>query len=154
VAPRKQPKDAALGTAFEFFNEIGIIAQLSSNQMERTLPHQLTQSQFSVLNWFVRVDDQATPGRLASAFQVTRGAMTNTLGKLEAKGFVKVEPDPTSGRSKRVTMTKAGRQARDEAIRAAHGPLSEFLEHYPPSVLQKALPLLKDIRAYLDDARN
>ena len=62
---KRSPSRRSLATAFEFFNEIGIIAQLSSNQMQRTMPHGLTQSQFSVLNWFVRVDDQATPGRLA-----------------------------------------------------------------------------------------
>ena len=40
---------------------IGIIAQLTSNQLQRNLPHGLTQSQFSVLNWFLRVDDEASP---------------------------------------------------------------------------------------------
>ena len=61
---------------FAYFNEIGIIAQLSSAQFEKTLPARLNNSQFSVLNWFRRVDSQATPGRLATAFQVTAGAMT------------------------------------------------------------------------------
>ena len=60
------PDSEALADAYRFFNEIGIIAQLSSNQMQRSLPHALNQSQFSVLNWFVRVDDEATPGRLAA----------------------------------------------------------------------------------------
>ena len=53
-----------LQTAYGFFNEIGIISQLSSNQMQRAMPHGLTQSQFSVLNWFIRVDDQATQDRV------------------------------------------------------------------------------------------
>ena len=149
----RSKQDNSLGTAFEFFNEIGIIAQLSSNQMQRAMPHGLTQSQFSVLNWFIRVDSQATPGRLAKAFQVTRGAMTNTLGKLESKGFIEVTPDPASGRSKIVRLTPAGRRARDRAIAASNGPLKEFLETFPRATLNEALPLLKSIRAYLDDAR-
>jgi DNA-binding MarR family transcriptional regulator len=153
MASMKKPTEPALATAFEFFNEIGIISQLASNRMQRTMPYGLTQSQFSVLNWFIRVDDQATPGRLASAFQVTRGAMTNTLGKLEGKGFIRIQPDPESGRSKLVTMTAAGRKARDKAIAASSRSLEDFLEHYPAPTLKKALPLLKKVRAYLDEAR-
>lgn len=145
---------ADIATAFEFFNEVGIIAQLSSKHMQRSLPHGLTQSQFSVLNWFIRVDDRATPGRLARAFQVTGGAMTNTLGKLVEKGFVRVEPDPASGRSKIVTMTAAGRRARGQAIASLEEDLAEFLDAFPLSRLQKSLPLLRDARAWLDEARN
>ena len=142
------------GIAFEFFNEIGIIAQLSSNQMQRTMPHGLTQSQFSVLNWFIRVDAEATPGRLARAFQVTPGAMTNTLTKLAGKGFIRIEPDPVSGRSKRVTLTAAGRKARDQAIKATHKALDEFLNAFPAKTLTEALPLLRTVRAHLDAARD
>jgi DNA-binding MarR family transcriptional regulator len=141
-------------TAFEFFNEIGIISQLGSNRMQRALPHGLNQSQFSVLNWFVRIDDQATPTRLAKAFQVTGGAMTNTLAKLSSKGFVAVAPDPESGRSKIVTLTAEGRIARAAAIAAVGGDLDEFLDAFPAARLKKVLPLLREARAYLDAARD
>lgn len=146
------PADPA--AAFEFFNEIGIISQLASNRMQRSLPHELTQSQFSVLNWFVRVDDAATPGRLARAFQVTGGAMTNTLGKLAGKGFISITADPDSGRSKIVRLTTAGRRAREDAIAATGPALVEFLEHFPRRRLDRVLPLLREVRAYLDAARD
>lgn len=143
-----------IAAAFEFFNEIGIIGQLSSKRMQRSLPHGLTQSQFSVLNWFFRVDDEATPGRLARAFQVTGGAMTNTLGKLAEKEFIQIDPDPHSGRSKIVTITAAGRRARNQAITELEADLAEFLGAFPSGRLQKAMPLLRDARAWLDEARN
>ena len=149
---RKQ-SSADQAIAFEFFNEIGIIGQLASNRMQRTLPHGLNQSQFSVLNWFVRVDDQATPTRLANAFQVTRGAMTNTLTKLSSKGFVQIEPDPDSGRSKIVTLTAKGKAAREAAIAALGADFGEFLSAFPATRLKKALPLLREARAFLDAAR-
>ena len=144
----------ALNDAYRFFNEIGIIAQLSSNQMQRSLPHALNQSQFSVLNWFVRVDDEATPGRLAAAFQVSKGAMTNTLGKLSDKGFVRIEPDPASGRQKIVTLTAAGRAARDDAIAATYPLLREFLGRFDLGQLRETLPLLEGVRRYLDERRS
>lgn len=138
---------------FTFFNEISIISQLATAMFEQQLPHGLTISQFSVLNWFVRVDAEATPTRLARAFQVTGGAMTNTLKKLEAKGFVRVQPDASSGRQKRVTMTPAGRRARDESI-AAIGPLlSEFADEFPDAGLQRQTRQLAKVRAYLNEYR-
>ena len=142
-----------LDRAFEFFNEIGIIAQLSGHELERNLPDGLNQSQFAVLNWFHRVDDQATPGRLARAFQVTPGAMTNTLGKLSAKGFVTIEPDPDSGRRKIVRITEAGRKARGRAIAASRAALESFLQAHPVAGLSAMLPELRAIRAHLDAAR-
>lgn len=155
---RKRPVatrvSADQATAFEFFNEIGIISQLGSKRMQRSLPHGLNQSQFSVLNWFLRVDDQATPTRLANAFQVTRGAMTNTLTKLSSKGFIAVAPDPASGRSKIVTLTAEGRRVREVAIAALGGELDEFLAAFPAGRLKRALPLLREARAYLDAARD
>ena len=143
-----------LETAYGFFNEIGIISQLSSNQMQRAMPHDLTQSQFSVLNWFIRVDDQATPGRLAQAFQVTKGAMTNTLQKLQAKGFIDIQTDPASARRKIVTLTATGRRARDSAVAANYPQLNAFLDAFDIGRINRALPLLRQIRQYLDELRS
>lgn len=148
------PDAAALADAYRFFNEINIIAQLSSNQMSQRMPHGLNLSQFGVLNWFVRVDDEATPGRLARAFQVSKGAMTNTLSKLEAKGFVRVAPDPASGRRKLVRLTPRGRAARNDAVAAASPVLEEFLAHFRIGALRRQLPLLERVRRHLDAARD
>lgn len=138
---------------FSFFNEIGIISQLSSALFERNLPAGLTNSQFAVLNWFLRVDSEATPGRLATAFQVTGGAMTNTLKKLEAKQLVKIEPDATSGRKKRVTITRKGKAMREKAIASAAPMLAEFARQFPAAKLEKQLEDLQQIRRYLDEQR-
>jgi len=148
-----RPKAADLGDAYRLFNEINIIAQLSANAFERVLPHGLTLSQFSVLNWFVRVDDLATPGRLAQAFQVSKGAMTNTLKRLLDKGFVTVVTDPQSARSKHVRMTPAGRQARDAAIAASAPLLTEVLAELDGNRIRALLPALETLRIHLDRAR-
>ncbi|MBQ13458.1 MAG: MarR family transcriptional regulator [Gammaproteobacteria bacterium] len=140
-------------TLFVFFNEIGIISQLSSALFERNLPDGLTSSQFGVLNWFSRVDMEATPGRLATAFQVTGGAMTNTLKKLNAKGLVKIEPDATSGRKKRVTITARGSALREKAIASASPMLQEFAEEFPAGKIARQLGELQKIRQYLDEYR-
>lgn len=145
--------DSTESEIFGFFNEINIIAQLTSAVFERTLPKGLTSSQFSVLNWFVRVDSEATPGRLAKAFQVTGGAMTNTLKKLAAKGLIKIEPDVTSGRKKRVTITPRGLALRAEAISSTGPVLEEFAAAFPARKIDKLSKELKDVRQYLDEHR-
>lgn len=151
---KRSPAADPLDDAFRLFNEMNIIAQLSANELARVLPAGLNLSQFSVLNWFVRVDDQATPGRLAAAFQVSKGAMTNTLGKLEQKGFVCIRPDPQSGRRKLVSMTAAGRRAREEAIAAARPFLNAFVGRFDAGRIEALLPELEAIRRYLDEHRS
>lgn len=140
-------------TLFRYFNEIGIISALISTSFERLLPGDLTLSQFLVLNWFVRVDTEASPGRLAKAFQVTGGAMTNTLKKLQAKGLIRIEPDPSSGRQKRVTLTAAGKQLREQAISDAYPLLRETAAALDMGIIRNQLPQLQEVRQYLDEYR-
>ena len=147
---KKVDTDAVM---FGFFNEIGIISQLTSSMFERNLPENLTNSQFSVLNWFHRVDTQATPGRLATAFQVTGGAMTNTLKKLAAKGLINIEPDEFSGRKKRVTITPKGTALRSKAIASATPLFEEFAQQFPAAKVEKQLKELRKIRQYFDQRR-
>ncbi|MFN3236110.1 MAG: MarR family winged helix-turn-helix transcriptional regulator [Pseudomonadales bacterium] len=146
-------KHQDLDTTFQFFNEIGIINQLASNAFEAELPLGLTVSQFSVLNWFTRVDDEATPGRLATAFNVTKGAMTNTLKRLEQKGFIDVRVDQASARRKLVTMTPAGADARRQALEAVEPLLEEMLKAFSLQDIQRSLPFLAQLRVYLDERR-
>ena len=146
-------KDEDLTLIFTFFNEINIIAQLSSNAFDRSLPDNLNQSQFSVLNWFIRVDSIATPGRLATAFMVTRGAMTNTLKKLSKKGYISVQPDESSGRRKLVTITGKGRLARDQAIKRASPLMREIAGQFPVRDMRRYLEGLQTIRKYMDERR-
>lgn len=147
----KPSKDPAL---FTFFNEVGIIAQLSSNAFERVMLHGLTVSQFSVLNNLARLGDGKSPSWLANAFQVTRGAMTNTLSKLEASGFVEVRPDEADGRGKIIYLTKAGGKARAEALKAQAPLLAELMGDFSEKEFEAAIPFLARLRTHLDAARD
>ena len=141
-------------STFRVFNEIGIISQLANNAFESCLPYGLTVSQFSVLNWFIRVDVEATPGRLATAFMVTKGAMTNTLKRLAEKGFVDVRPDENSGRRKLVTITADGQRARLAALKAVEPLLEEVLTQFNSAQISAYLPFLEQLRAFLDLRRS
>ena len=154
IAMNDQPEQGSdPSIVFNFFTEVGIISQLSTSLFERALPDGLTSSQFSVLNWFSRVDNEASPGRLATAFQVTAGAMTNTLKKLEAKGLVTIEPDVSSGRQKKVTRTAKGEETRNRAIEAAAPVFEEFALLFGATEIPQQLPVLQKMRKYLDERR-
>ena len=138
---------------FQLFLEIGIIDQLASTAFESQLPHGLTQAQFSILNHFTRLGDDKTPADLASAFQVTRGTMTSTLQKLEAKGFVSLQPSPQDGRSKRVFITDDGRSAHTDALKAAAPTLLRVNDALTDEDVRAILLTLQKLRKWLDENR-
>ncbi len=135
------------------FREIGIISQLSSSRFERALPHGLTVAQFSLLGNLIRLGDDKSPARLALAFQVTKAAMTNTIGKLEGKGFVRVIADPDDGRAKRVQLTDKGRRAHDEALIAAIPVFEDVSAAITAADVKALLPVLTKLRVWLDENR-
>lgn len=136
-----------------FFNEVGIINQLSSTRAERELPHGLTMSQYSVLNHFVRGLPPKSPLELANAFQVTKGAMTNTVKQLEKKGFVDVRPHEKDGRSKIVSISQAGISAHQDAAQGLAKAFADFLAAFEPDELGALLPGLEKVRIWLDENR-
>lgn len=149
----QQLQDHDFEMLFTYFNELNIISQLSSGIFEQKLPKGLTASQFSVLNWFVRVDSEASPGRLSTAFQVTKGAMTNTLKKLKEKQLITIEPDATSGRRKIVKMTRKGRKVRDIALATINPLLKEFAGVFNVADIRKQIVAIQKVRLYLDAYR-
>ncbi|WP_269582417.1 MarR family winged helix-turn-helix transcriptional regulator [Roseibium sp. Sym1] len=141
-------------TLFRFFNEVGIIAQLSRTAMEARLPKGLTLPHFSVINHLVRVSDGQTPLTLARAFQVPKTTMTHTLAGLLEHGFVEMRPNPNDGRSKTVWLTDRGRRFREEAIRLIDPDMDALKDHVPPERIAALLPALAEIRAFMDAYRD
>ena len=139
---------------FSFFNEVAIIAQLAGNLFERRLPDGFLSSHFGVLNNLARLGDGKTPLALARAFQVPKTTMAHTLAGLEKADLIRFVPNPKDGRSKCVLLTEAGRAFRDEAIARLAPDLEAFVRAFPPDRVAVALPLLAEIRAWLDAERD
>ncbi|MEO9900273.1 MarR family transcriptional regulator [Nisaea sp.] len=138
---------------FRFFNEIGIIAQLSRAVMESCLPEGLSSAHFGVLNHLVRLGDGRTPLAIARAFQVPKNSMTNTLAGLEKRGLIEMRPNPEDGRSKLVCLTDAGRAFRDDAIKALDPDMQMIGNQFDPEMISDLVPKLSEIRAFLDSRR-
>lgn len=137
--------------AIALFTEVMATDQLIRARLSRVLPKGMEISHFSVLNHLAWVADERTPAQLAETFHVTRGAMTNTLGKLEWAGYVHIRPDWDDARRKFVAISPAGRQARDHAVGSVMPVITQMVEKIGSEQVRGALPILREMRILLDD---
>ncbi|MEM6938623.1 MAG: MarR family transcriptional regulator [Pseudomonadota bacterium] len=119
------------------------------SRLARVLPKGMEISHFSVLNHLSWQKGETSPARLAEKFGVTRGAMTNTVNKLEWAGYIHVRPDWDDARRKMVTISPAGRLARDTAVAALTPMIDQVVEDLGEDQARAALPILREIRTKL-----
>ena len=131
------------------FSELFMADQLGRGLMAKALPKGMELSHFSVLNHLAHVNSEKTPAQIAAAFHVTRGAMTNTLAKLEAAGHIHIRPDWDDARRKFVTISPAGRKACALAFEKVSPVISEVVDSVGYEKVRAALPVLRDLRARL-----
>ncbi|SEK73658.1 MarR family winged helix-turn-helix transcriptional regulator [Roseovarius nanhaiticus] len=136
--------------AVALFSEILTNDQLIRNQLSRVLPKGMEVSHFSVLNHLARAGVERSPAELAKNFHVTRGAMTNTLHKLEWAGYVHIRPDWDDARRKLVSISPVGRTARDAAVASITPLISEVVTELGEAPVRAALPVLRSLRARLE----
>ena len=136
--------------AIALFAEIFMADQLARNLISRALPKGMEISHFSVLNHLARLGDERTPAQLARAFHVTRGAMTNTLAKLEWAGHIHIRPDWDDARRKFVAISPAGRAARDAAVHAVAPLVADVVQALGSDKVRAVLPVLRELRGRLE----
>lgn len=142
-----------MATIFTFFNEIGIISQLSSTLLAKALPDGVHPSHFAIVNHLVRMGDGKAPIRIAGAMQVTKTTMTHSLKVLTDRGYIRTEPNPDDARGKLVFLTPEGRAFREEAIRRVAGLYGAMLSPEQVAAMARLMPDLREIRAFLDKNR-
>ncbi|MBY0350012.1 MarR family transcriptional regulator [Tabrizicola sp.] len=136
--------------AVALFGELFMADQLARNRISRVLPRGMQLSHFSVLNHLARVNDERTPAQLARSFHVTRGAMTNTLTKLEWAGHVHIRPDWEDARQKFVAISPSGRAARDSAVASVVPLIAEVVQTIGADKVRALLSVLRELRISLE----
>lgn len=137
--------------AATLFAEVFMTDQLARNLIGKALPRGMEISHFSVLNHLAHVGEERTPAQLAATFHVTRGAMTNTLSKLVWAGHIHIRPDWDDARRKFVSISPAGRQARDAALSSFMPMIAEIVRAIGPERVRAALPVLRELRTRLEE---
>jgi DNA-binding MarR family transcriptional regulator len=133
------------------FSEMFMADQLARNALSHALPKGMELSHFSVLNHLARAGEAKSPAKLAKSFHVTRGAMTNTLRKLEWAGHIHIHPDWDDARRKQVTISPAGRKARDAALAAITPIIADVVTSIGHDKVRSVLPVLREMRAKFDE---
>ena len=132
-------------------SEIATIEQLARNKLDNALPKELNISSFSVLNHFSGSRAEKTPLQLARSFHVTKGAMTNTLNKLEKQGYIHVRPDWNDARKKCVSISQSGINARNNAMKSIKPILDEIIQKTKHMTKKSLLGDLRNFRAAIEN---
>ena len=132
-------------------SEIATIEQLARNKLDNALPKDLNISSFSVLNHFSGSKAEKTPLQLARSFHVTKGAMTNTLNKLEKQGYIHVRPDWNDARKKCVSISQSGIDARNNAMKSIKPILDEIIQKTNHMTKKSLLGDLRNFREAIEN---
>ncbi|MBY6201466.1 MarR family transcriptional regulator [Maritalea mobilis] len=132
------------------FSEMFMADQLARNRLSRALPKGMELSHFSVLNHLARSSEEKSPAQLARVFHVTRGAMTNTLNRLEWAGHIHVRPDWDDARRKMISISPSGKRARDAAIAAIAPILADTVREIGSDRVRQTLPVIRELRLRLE----
>ena len=132
-------------------SEIATIEQLARNKLDNALPKNLNISSFSVLNHFSGSRAEKTPLQLARSFHVTKGAMTNTLNKLEKQGYIHVRPDWNDARKKCISISQSGIDARNNAMKSIKPILDEIIQKTNHMTKKSLLGDLRNFREAIEN---
>ena len=138
--------DSENSLAVSLFGEILALDQLLRARLAKVLPKGMELSHFSVLNQLSHTKIERTPAQIAKSFRVTRGAITNTLSKLELSGYIHVRPDWDDARRKMVSISPAGIVARNNALQAVTPIINELISEIGEERLKTIVPILRELR--------
>lgn len=132
--------------------KLGIRLLRLANHVERELRREFAARgievwEFEVLSALHRAPEQRlSAGALLRGSQVTAGAITNRVARLERHGWVRRDVDPGDRRQVLVTLTESGRQRAEEIIAIQTTAEQRLLSVAGPEVVGR---LCEDLRSVL-----
>ena len=127
-------------SAIPYINGIKHLGNLVGSQLPADLYARYLRARGHEVMFICATDEHGTPAELAEAFHVTRGAMTNTLSRLEWAGHIHIRPDWDDARRKFVAISPAGRAARDAALAAFMPRIADVVRDIGAERVRAALP--------------
>ncbi len=120
-----------------------------SNAVSGSFSRSLQAKQTSVAEWVLlrhlHNRGQATPGELAEALTMTRGAISKIIDKLQAKGWIRSRINPEDNRIQLLSLTVVGRRVVPQLAEIADrndDQFFAFLSAYERHVLHDLLTKL------------
>ncbi len=95
-------------------SHLGYCLRRVSNSVSGQFAQALHARQTSIAEWVLlhhlHERQQATPGELAEASTMTRGAISKIIDKLQAKGWIRSRVNPEDSRGQILTLTPMGKR--------------------------------------------
>ncbi len=129
---------------------ISVLAQRELDQV--FAQHGLTGGDFDVLATLRRsgAPYRLTPGELSRSTMVTTGGMTKRLDRLEARGWIHREPDPSDRRGRLIALSDEGRGLVEVAVEAHLRNEERLLAGLPAKRRNELAALLRELLLSLD----
>ena len=112
---------------------LGYWLRLVSNAVSGSFARSLQARQTSVAEWvllgYLYDRREATPGELAEALTMTRGAISKIIDKLEAKGWIRSRIKPEDNRVQQLSLTGAGQRVVPQLAEIADQNDHRFFAH-------------------------
>lgn len=113
-----------------------------------------TLARFDVLAQIARPPEGLTMSQLSQRLMVTKGNMTDVIGRLEAERLVERHRDADDARVQRVYLTAAGKRTVNKMLPAHNVWLAELMRDFDRDDTQALTELLGKLRTALRSARD
>lgn len=144
---------APLSPVLSLFAAVSSAHHAAQRLVEARLPKGLSGAQFAVLERLVRLGEGQTPISIAGAFGWPKTSMSHTLAVMEARGLVRLEPNPRDGRSKCLWLTPKGRALAMLGVTAVEEDLARIAALAPLDAIERLADDLASLAARLVDQR-
>ncbi len=126
-------------------------ANLIENELRERLRtgFETTLARFDVIAQLARPPEEPTMSELSRRLMVTKGSITDVIGRLEAGGLVERRRDADDARVQRVRLTARGRRLAARTIPAHNERLAEVLRGFGRDDLKALDELLGRLRGVL-----
>lgn len=133
----------------DLFTEVAVVEHLCRNFIESAVPIDLTAGEFGALNYFIRNGrERERKAILAWLFQSPMDEMEAHLTALEARGYIRREPD---GDDQIIVLTPAGRNGHAEALALMAPEVEPLMSEFADEDLAQTLNTLQEIRRIFDN---
>jgi DNA-binding MarR family transcriptional regulator len=107
-----------------------------SNSVSSGFSQSLQAKHTSVAEWVLLRHlwdrNQATPGEMAEALTMTRGAISKIIDKVEAKGWIRIKSNPEDNRGRLLSLSGTGRRVVPELAEIADRNDQKFFSCLDP----------------------
>ena len=141
----------------QLFNDLVRVETRAYNVIDTRMrsEHDLTLGSFQIMGMIDRYQRAGQPCRvqaLAAEIDITVGATSKAIDRLEARGWCRRRPDPHDGRSSLLSLSAAGRRAHAAASPTFEDGVSICFGAIPARNLAQLADTLSQLRATFEEA--